>query len=203
MRWIRTSVFIDFDRLAARLPSKGRVLDVGCGVGSLDYEIARSNRRLSVLGIDLSSQSIDAARRYNSLPNIEYECKPLESVEGEFDCIIFVDVFHHVPPAEHPGLLTKSAMLLAAGGYLLIKDIERKKGQIGLWLDRYISGCEEVYLHNCEELVATVSKHMRVRKSEVKFRFPFPHYYIEAVNPSREEASSEAMKGEAATNRRG
>lgn len=185
LRWLRTRVFIDFERLAALLPAKGRVLDVGCGIGSLDYEIARSNDRLNVLAIDLSSQSIDVARQYNALPNIEYACRPLESVEGEFDCIIFVDVFHHVPPAEYPGLLARSAKLLAAGGYLLIKDIERKKGQMALWLDRYISGSDRVYFQNCEELVAAVSKHMRVIRSEVRFRFPFPHYYIEAVNRAR------------------
>jgi 2-polyprenyl-6-hydroxyphenyl methylase/3-demethylubiquinone-9 3-methyltransferase len=184
LRRARTRLLIDLERLKQLLPSRGRLLDVGCGIGSLDYEIARSNQMLFVLGIDLSRESIDLARRYHSLPNIEYACRTIESIEGEFDCILFVDVFHHVPPTEYSTLLMNSSTLLSKDGYVLIKDIERRRGQLSLWADRYVSGCREVYLHDCDELASLVSKYMEVRRAEVKFRFPFPHYYIEAANRS-------------------
>lgn len=181
LRWYRCRLLLDWRRLSFYLPARGSLLDVGCGVGSLDYEIARSSPRLTVFGIDLSNESVSLARTYHSLPNTGFSCESLETVTGRFDCIIFVDVFHHVPPARHDSLLRVSAELLAPGGYVLIKDIERRRGQVSLWMDRYVSGCDEVYLKNCEELSVAVSRHFTIVTSEVRYRFPFPHYYIKAI----------------------
>jgi 2-polyprenyl-3-methyl-5-hydroxy-6-metoxy-1,4-benzoquinol methylase len=185
LRWYRTKFLLDLRHIKSYLPGEGKLLDVGCGVGLLDYEIARHNPRLNVLGIDIAQQSIELAQAYHTLPNVEFSLQKLESVEGQFDCILFVDVFHHVPPQEYGNLLQTCKRLLAPGGYVLIKDVERRGGQVSLWLDRYISGCKEVYLHNCEELVAIVSRHLKAVSSEVKFRFPFPNYYIKATRPPR------------------
>lgn len=184
LRWYRTRIMLDWHRLRAYLPTRGRLLDVGCGVGSLDYEIARGHPALDVLGIDIDWTSIALAQRYNSAPNMRYEHKMLQSVEGQFDCILFIDVFHHVPPEEQSALVQACAGLLAPGGYVLIKDIERRGGQVSWLMDRYISGCAKVYLYNSDEVVSMVSRYLRVIDSQVCFRFPFPHYYIKATCPS-------------------
>jgi 2-polyprenyl-3-methyl-5-hydroxy-6-metoxy-1,4-benzoquinol methylase len=179
LRWYRTQLMLDWNRLQAYLPARGRVLDVGCGVGSLDYEIGRQ-RSLDVLGIDVSAESINLAKEYHALSNVEFAPLALEAVDGKFDCILFVDVFHHVPRIEHENLLRTCARLLAPGGYVVIKDIERRRGQVSVWMDRYLSGCSQVYMSNCEELRELVSQNLRVLSSEVRFRAPFPHYYIKA-----------------------
>jgi 2-polyprenyl-3-methyl-5-hydroxy-6-metoxy-1,4-benzoquinol methylase len=155
LRWYRTRLTLDWGRLLKYLPAHGRVLDVGCGVGSLDYEIGRTCM-IKVLGIEL------------------------DAVEGLFDCVLFVDVFHHVPPAEHKSLLDTCVRLLAPGGYVLIKDIERRRGHVSRWMDRYLSGCDDVYMYNCDELRERVSAVLPVLSSEVRFKPPFPHYYLKA-----------------------
>lgn len=182
LRWYRTRFLLDWEHLASCLPEQGTLLDVGCGVGMVDYKLALSRPDLNVTGIDITQASIDLAQTYHALPNTEFMCRTLQSVEGQFDCIFFTDVFHHVPPQEYEGLLEAARRLLAPNGYILIKDVERRKGQVSLWMDKYISGCTEIYLHNCDELVSVVSQYLSVKKSEVKFRFPFPHYYIQATH---------------------
>jgi 2-polyprenyl-6-hydroxyphenyl methylase/3-demethylubiquinone-9 3-methyltransferase len=179
LRWYRTQLMLDWDRLQTYLPPRGRVLDVGCGVGSLDYEIGR-RCLIKVLGIDVNETSIDLAQRYHSRPNVDFAAVDLEAVEGQFDCVLFVDVFHHVPPAEHKALVRSGARLLAPGGYLIIKDIERRRGQVSTWLDRYVSGCSEVYMANCDELSDLVADVLPVQHAEVRFKAPFPHYYLKA-----------------------
>ncbi|MBF0396602.1 MAG: hypothetical protein HQK78_07515 [Desulfobacterales bacterium] len=47
-------------------------------------------------------------------------------------------------------------------------------------MDRYISKCEDLYMRDCNELKDIVLGHLNVVSSEVKFRFPFPNYYIKA-----------------------
>jgi 2-polyprenyl-3-methyl-5-hydroxy-6-metoxy-1,4-benzoquinol methylase len=179
LRWYRTRLTLDWDHLQGYLPSRGRVLDVGCGVGSLDYEIG-SKSLIKVLGIDVNATSIDLARRYHARPNVDFAALDLDAVEGKFDCVLFVDVFHHVPPDEHKALLRTGARLLAPGGYVVIKDIERRRGQVSRWMDRYLSGCSEVYMYNCDELSELVSDVLPVLSSEVRFKAPFPHYYLKA-----------------------
>jgi cyclopropane fatty-acyl-phospholipid synthase-like methyltransferase len=181
--WYRTRFLLDWPTLTSHLPEQGRLLDVGCGVGLVDYKLARHRPNLNVTGIDITRASVELAQTFHKLPNTEYLCQPLQAVEGQFDCIFFTDVFHHVRPQEYEGLLEAARRLLAPGGYILIKDVERRLGQVSLWMDKYISGCTEIYLHNRDELVRIVSQHLTVQNSETKYSFPFPHYYIHATHP--------------------
>lgn len=180
LRWYRTRFTIDWKRLASYLPAEGKLLDVGCGVGLVDYAIARTRPRVEILGIDISAESVARAKTHHALPNVGYQCIDLADVDGRFDCILLVDVLHHVPPTERPALLHAASLRLADGGVLLIKDIERRRGQISAFMDCVVSGADEVYLQNCDEWVAELSACLEVVKSGVHFRFPFPHLYIVA-----------------------
>ena len=182
LRWYRTRLLIDMNHLSTYLPVGGRLLDVGCGVGSVDYELGRRHPGLRVLGIDITPASIEWAKKRHALANVEYACQRLETVEGFFDCVLFIDVFHHVAPQYRDSLLQAAARLLTPAGYVVIKDIERRRGWCSYALDRYISRCpaDEIFLENSEDLTALVNKHLKVMRSEVKFRLPFPHYYIKA-----------------------
>jgi len=182
LRWYRTRLLIDMKHLSTYLPVNGRLLDVGCGVGSVDYELGRRHPEVHVLGIDITPSSVEWAKKRHALPNVEYACEPLETIEGSYDCVLFIDVFHHVPPAYRDSLLQAAAKLLTPTGFVLIKDIERRHGWCSYALDRYISRCpaDEIFLEDCEDMAALVGKHLKITKSEVRFRAPFPHYYIKA-----------------------
>jgi cyclopropane fatty-acyl-phospholipid synthase-like methyltransferase len=139
---------------------------------------------VDLLGVDIDERSIGFAQAYHNLPNTRFLCQRVESVEGLFDCVMLVDVLHHVPPTQYDHFFSAASRLLAPGGRLFIKDVERRRGFVSFAMDRYISGCpaEEINLHNCDEMGSLVSKHLGVRSAIVKYRFPFPHYYIIASN---------------------
>jgi 2-polyprenyl-3-methyl-5-hydroxy-6-metoxy-1,4-benzoquinol methylase len=180
LRWYRTRVTLDWRCLRSYLPTEGKLLEIGCGIGSLDYELAQTNPELHIYGIDINTESIKMAKAYHNLPNIDYASVELQSVREQFDCILFVDVFHHVSFVCDKDLLEPCARLLKPHGYIFIKDMEREKGQIGWFMDRYISGCRELYFRNCDEMCEIVSQFLNVKESETRYRFPFPHYYIKA-----------------------
>src|SRR5262245_28869354 len=70
-RWSRrlAPLLIDF----AGLPESGRVLDVGCGTGSLTFALADRLRGGNVIGIDFSSDYIAHAARRCRDPRIRFE----------------------------------------------------------------------------------------------------------------------------------
>ncbi|MBP1691214.1 MAG: glycosyltransferase [Bacteroidetes bacterium] len=86
------------------------VLDVGCGVGAVAYDLARrSDAR--VTGIDLSEENIAAARRMHAHPRIQYvvgDALRLEST-GATDVLILSNVLEHI--ADRPEFLRKLVIL--------------------------------------------------------------------------------------------
>lgn len=183
LRWYRTQVTMDWPRMQAFLPTQGQLLDVGCGIGTLDFALGRKRPQLEILGIDISDASITIAQSHHTLPNVRFACQLLEEVTETFDWILFVDVLHHVESATLNTLLATCRPRLKPGGSLLIKDIARTGGQVSYLMDRYISGCREIYMRECDELARHIERHLQIDQAETHFRAPFAHTYIRASCP--------------------
>jgi len=75
----------------------GRVLEVGCGAGSLAARLAR--RAEHVDAIDLSPQMIEAARRRtpDNVRCVLADMMEYPFAEGEYDAVVSMTALHHVP----------------------------------------------------------------------------------------------------------
>src|SRR5258708_26947671 len=80
-----------------------RVLDAGCGTGDTAVAIARANPDMEVVGIDLSTTSLEHARasadRQGVGTNLQLHCLPIQEVAAlgmRFDYIISPGVIHHL-----------------------------------------------------------------------------------------------------------
>lgn len=78
------------------IEAKDIVLDIGCGNGALTFDVAQKSKK--VIGIDLSGNNIDFARKKYSAKNIEYICgDALKNLPTEnFDVIILSNVLEHI-----------------------------------------------------------------------------------------------------------
>jgi SAM-dependent methyltransferase len=98
---------------------KLQVLDVGCGIGKTDGFLFSDFGKLS--GVDISSASIERARRENPMVHYEvYDGHVLPFVDEAFDAAFLICVLHHVVPMERAALLTEARRILKPGGVLLI-----------------------------------------------------------------------------------
>jgi len=81
-----------------RIQSEERVLDVGCGIGYLAFDVAEKTGAF-VLGVDINPDNISQALDHFSHPNIQYHVADIQKFlrEEHFDVIILSNVLEHLP----------------------------------------------------------------------------------------------------------
>lgn len=178
LRAYRTQLLLDLSEIFAHLPQEGRVLDVGCAVGSTDYTIAKLRPGLDITGIDIDEGAIQQATRYNSVANVHYLARPLDEMDGQYECITFIDVLHHIVDGEAKKLLVECERLLAPGGYLFVKEIDRRGGYFSYFMDRFVTLANPVRLRTPSEIKALVPEGLRLFSEQRKWKFHQPHLYF-------------------------
>lgn len=90
--------FIDISTSLMRTTSL-RILDVGCGVGTLDFYLA--NKGFTVKGLDLSSRAISICnqfKRLSKIKNVSFSQIDVEKMKenSKYDLIICTEVIEHI-----------------------------------------------------------------------------------------------------------
>ncbi|HAQ02647.1 hypothetical protein A2467_00540 [Candidatus Nomurabacteria bacterium RIFOXYC2_FULL_36_8] len=100
------------------LPKKGKILDVGCGVGT-DSGFAKSKGFFPV-GIDLSKEMLKIAK--HNYPLIDFHLGDMRKIKlhGKFDGIIASYSLIHIIKKEIPGILRNFNKILNDKGLLYI-----------------------------------------------------------------------------------
>lgn len=85
------------DFFVNRIGRGERVLDVGCGVGALAYDVA-TKAGASLVGIELSAQNIGTASKKHSHSNVTYVVGDIlhSPLKGRFDTVILSNVVEHL-----------------------------------------------------------------------------------------------------------
>jgi SAM-dependent methyltransferase len=118
-----------YDSLLSMLPRRPyrRVLDIGCGLGSLTRKLAPFAEH--VLGIDISATAVDQARALSTAhANIVYsQADILDDTrqESAFDLIVLADTLYYIDPLTElrlKSIVRNVASKLTPGGLLLVVD---------------------------------------------------------------------------------
>lgn len=130
-RWSRklSQPFIDF----AGLADGERVLEIGCGTGSLTFALPGRANIKAVDAIDYEPQFVEAARERNNDPRINIQqgdaCN-LQFGDGLFDRALSMLVLHFVPDADRA--ITEMRRVVRPGGVAAATVWDNFGGQPGI-----------------------------------------------------------------------
>jgi ubiquinone/menaquinone biosynthesis C-methylase UbiE len=113
----------------AHIRSGHRVLDVGCGTGSLTIQLKRLNPETDVVGLDPDPKALVLAKRkaVRAAASIQLDQgfgDELPYPDGSFDRVLSSLMFHHVPTDEKGKTLRAIRRVLKPGGEFHMLDFE-------------------------------------------------------------------------------
>lgn len=103
--------------------SNSRLLDIGCGVGRMEYVLYSKVNKC--VGIDISASMIRLAKRYVNWDNVHFAVtngKDLKVFKNnDFNLVISILVFQHLPGSIFVNYLNESFRVLDKGGKLFFQ----------------------------------------------------------------------------------
>jgi ubiquinone/menaquinone biosynthesis C-methylase UbiE len=111
----------------AGLQSRHRVLDVGCGTGTLAVLIKRRHPAVDVIGLDPDPKALVRAREKAERAGVKVRfdrgySDSLGYVDGSFDRVFSSMMFHHLPSESKAPTLREMRRVLRPGGRLALLD---------------------------------------------------------------------------------
>lgn len=129
-----------------------RVLDLGCGPGTLCRLIERRCPDATVVGIDPDRRMLARARRAaptaSRIAFVEADAAALPATppfDAPFDVCVTSLMFHHLAPARKRAALDEARRVLAPGGRLVVADWGPPRttaGRLGFGVTRLFDGLE-------------------------------------------------------------
>ncbi len=114
-----------YEYVAAFVPEKGAIIDLGCGWGMFANLLALQSPLRRVHGLDLDEKKIQWAKNTVSKnrTNIQFEVKDLNQIElPQVDAIVLYDVLHHLEEPTQFKVLEQCFKKISPGGRLVLKE---------------------------------------------------------------------------------
>lgn len=107
----------------AGLKNNMKVLEIGCGIGTVSHLILQFLKKGHFVGVDISSESIEMARQFNAkFSNCEFVVSDMSDFKHSlcFDAIVLPDVLEHIPVEQHLALFTLLKAYTHSNSFILI-----------------------------------------------------------------------------------
>jgi SAM-dependent methyltransferase len=170
--------------------STARILDIGCGPGTLLHYLPQSG----YLGFDLSPEYIALARK--RFPEAHFVCERVSKFslaeQHGFDVVLAIGIVHHLDDAEAVQLFQIAFDALKPGGKLITVDgvYTDRQSKVARWL---LSRDRGEYVRKEQEYIRLASQVFGAVVPSVRhdlLRIPYTHLILNCTRPV---ASSQAI----------
>jgi 2-polyprenyl-3-methyl-5-hydroxy-6-metoxy-1,4-benzoquinol methylase len=158
---------LESDYINYLLKPGGRLLDLGCGSGWLSLYFAEQG--MSVLGIDVSREQINAANELKEKRNVlsvDFECIDfiewdIDKFDNAFDSVFVSAFIHHLPMIELEIIFQKIALIVKSGGRVFMYEpltaVRSRKLMVKI-LDKICTAGLAILLDKLPNLLGLVSQ---------------------------------------------
>ncbi len=133
--------FMGADRLRSALITQAnfsgdeKVLDIGCGTGTLAVEIKKRHPEVQMFGVDPDPKALARARHKATLAeaSVQFDqgyADKLPYADASFDRVFSSFMLHHLPADIKAGLFAEARRVLKPGGSLHLMDFALSGGGI-------------------------------------------------------------------------
>ncbi len=153
-----------------------KILDIGCGTGQLIKEISDKYKMVNYLGIDVSENMIDIAKKNNKGNNIKFKISSIETFDtvDRYDIIICTHAFPYFPNKED--MIKKISELCNKKGQVIIVNSSTNSLKdliINFFLKATTSKARYLSIDNMKKLFKTAK--LKVKNIEIiRERFYMP-----------------------------
>ena len=125
-----------------------RILDLGCGTGSMTLMLKQAFPKAEVIGLDLSPYMLAMANYKAKQARIDIQwlhskAEATSFSEASFDLVTASLLFHETPPTISQSILKECCRLLLPGGQIIILDGNQTAIRCATWLTNIF---EEPYM---------------------------------------------------------
>lgn len=133
----------------AELRPEHRVLDVGCGTGTLALTVKRRHPAVDVAGLDPDPNALARARRKAERAGLQVRfdqgsADSLPYPDASFDRVFSSMMFHHLKRDQKEAMLREVRRVLAPGGRLEFLDFSHPGGSVHGFLARLVHSHAEL-----------------------------------------------------------
>ncbi len=142
--WDQAAVLADAVFADLPLPERGRLLELGCGVGAQLAQIHHRRPRLDLLGVELSPSHAAAARRRvgSTAGVLRADATRLPLAADSVDAAVTIWVLEHVP--DPAAVLAEAVRVVRPGGVLVCTEVDNttfafhpELPSVTRWWDRF------------------------------------------------------------------
>jgi ubiquinone/menaquinone biosynthesis C-methylase UbiE len=148
-RWLGAAAIVQELIEQANVQAGQRVLDIGCGTGSLAIALKQQHPGIEAVGLDPDPRALAIARRKAGDAAVEIELErgfadAIPSPDDAFDRVFSSFMFHHLSRQQKTTMLSEALRVLKPEASLHLVDFGRSKAGTGGWVERLLHRSSDV-----------------------------------------------------------